>query len=103
MAFQHEPNNGAIAIDNLRTHIACHSGLQCRILLRIGVTAIDHNIGGEARGLKICLTLSDLLGAIVRAMTAPSQHNVTIPIAAGFKHRHLAFRVDAQKAMRIGN
>ena len=103
MALQHESDNRLVAMGNLLAHIACYRGLQRRIFLGVGVTAIDHNIGGEARGPKICLTLSDPLGALVRAMTAPPQHNVTIPIAAGFKHRHLAFRVDAQKAMRIGN
>jgi len=102
MAFLHESSYRLIAIDNLLAHIACYSRLQCRIFLGIGVTAIDHYVSRETLGQKICFTLSDLLGAIVRAMTTPCEHNVAIPIAADFKHRHLAFQVDAKKTMRIG-
>ena len=64
MAFQHESDNGAIAIDYLLTHIACHSWLQCRILLGVGVTAVDHDVGSETRGLKICFALRNMFGAV---------------------------------------
>ena len=102
MAFQHEPDNRLVAICNLLTHIACHSGLQCRILLGVGVTAVDHDIGGETHGLKICFALRNMFGEINGATTAPSEHNVTVSIAAGFKNRDITFRVDAQKTTRIG-
>ena len=67
------------------------------------MTAVDHDVGRKASGLKICLTLSNVLGAVIGAMAAASEHNMAVAIAAGLKNRDLAFRVDTQKTVRIGN
>ena len=77
--------------------------VQGRILLGVGMTAVDHDVGKKFRRLESCLTTSGMLRAVIRSMASPSQYEMPITIAAGFEDRDLTVRVDPQKTMRFGD
>jgi len=56
----------------------------------VRVAAADHDVDRETRGLKRCFTLSNMLGAVIGVMTAPSKHNMLVGIAAGFENQNPA-------------
>ena len=102
MALEHEAYDGLVALRNLFTHILCHGRLQGWILVGVGVTAVDHDVGIETRGLEGSFTPSYVQRCNSAPTTAP-KYDVPITIATGFKDRDLAIRIDTQKAMRIGD
>ena len=43
VAFEHQSDDRAIAVENLRDAVLRHQGLQARILVGVAVAAVDHD------------------------------------------------------------
>ncbi len=100
MALDHQADDRLVAFQNLVGDVFHHQRLQGRVLVGVGVAAIDHDVGANAGLVQRLLAECNADRIIVGLAIAAAQHDVAIGVALGGHDRHAAFLVDAQEAMR---
>jgi len=103
MALQHQPDDRAVAVRDLRHAVLRDQRLQVRVLVGISVTAIDHHRGRQFRRPQFSLRHGDADRIVIDAAAAAAQHQVCVRISARAKYRRLALLRDAKEVMRTAH
>src|SRR5262245_42911808 len=101
IALQHQPHDGAIAIEDLRHAVLGNQRLQRWILVRVAVTAVDNDVAWKLCTHEFLLTKSDAYCIVIGPPSTPAQHDVCVRVASGMKYCRLALLGDAQEMMRV--
>src|SRR6056300_307138 len=101
MTFQHQADNGFVALNQLVGDVFGYQRLQLRLFVRVGVAAVDHNIFTEPGLVQCGFTLSDMDAVVVGTGAPATKHNVSVSIPAGLEHRHLSLTVDAEESVWV--
>jgi len=101
VAFDHHPDDRAIAFHDLVHKILHDQRLQAGILARVGVAAVHHQLRPQPRLLELLLAERDVHRVIIRLLAA-AQHHVPALIAASADDRALAILINTEEAVRVG-
>src|SRR5690606_12933734 len=99
MTFDHQADDGLVALEDLVGDVLHHQRLQCRILVRIGVAAVDHDVGANAALLEFLLAHRDADRVVVWLAVAAAQYDVAVGIAFGGDDGYGALGVDAEETV----
>src|SRR6185295_15859465 len=80
--FHDEADDRAVALDDLVHAIVEHEGLERVVLVRVGVRAVDHDVGGELVPGERLLREPHAHGVVIRSPAAAAQHEMAEGIAA---------------------
>src|SRR5690606_8171306 len=83
VAFDHPPDDGLVAFDDLVGDVFHHQRLQRRVLVGVGVAAVDHDVGADARLAQFLLAQCDADRIVVGLAVAAAQHHVAVAVALG--------------------
>ena len=85
IALDHDADDVAIALGDLRGHVVADDGLAAVILAAVGVAEVDHDAGRDAGLPHERGGFSNAIGGIVYGFAAAAQNDVAIGIALGDK------------------
>ncbi len=102
MAFHHQADDGVVAFGDLVGDVVHHQRLQTRVLVGVGVAAVDHDVRLDPGFFQFLLAQGNADRVVVRLAVATAQHHVTVAVAAGGDDGYLAFMVDTHEAVRAG-
>ena len=103
MAFHHQADDRLVAFENLVGDVVHHQRLQGRVLVGVGVAAIDHDVRAYAGFGQFLLTNGNTHRVVVRFAVTTAQHYVAVGIAFGGDDGHATFLVDAKETVRAGD
>ncbi|SUX84391.1 Uncharacterised protein [Citrobacter koseri] len=96
ITFNHQANNGTVAVFDLRDHRLCHGRLATVIFIRVTMAAIYHQRRAESCLFHLFFTLRDICRAVVwRFPTA--QNDMAIRVALRLQQSDLPRLVDTDK------
>src|SRR5690606_7710662 len=102
MTFHHQADDGAVTFRDLVGNVVHYQRLEGRVLVGVGVAAVNHDVGLDAGLFQLLLAQRDADRVVVGLAVAATQHHVTIAVAAGRHDGHLALVVDTHETVRAG-
>src|SRR5450830_361750 len=103
VALDHQADDRLVAFEDLVGDVLHHQRLQGRVLVGVGVAAIDHDVGLDLGLGQRLFTDRDTDRVVVRLAVATAQYHVAIGVALGGDDGHATFLVDTQETVRAGH